>query len=180
MKLLTAFAFGVMISFVGFAVYVRSSNDTKAVASKTPEVLAQEMAANEEPTSEPTETPSPSPEETTKPSPTPKPATIPSPKPTATPFTGNLAAIFDQYTGQYGVDPNYLRHIAECESGFNPAAINGPYAGLFQFHANTWGKYRKEMGMDPSPDLRVNAEEAIRTAAYIVNRFGTNFWPNCR
>ena len=175
MKILVAFSFGIMISFVGFATYVRAGSQTNQLVlpetQTTPPVKSSLQAT---PTESPKPTPSPSPPPTLQ-------SVAETPKPTvnATPFIGNLSAIFDQYAGQYGVDPNYLRHIAQCESGFNPSAVNGPYTGLFQFHVNTWAKYRKEMGMDPSGDLRVNAEEAIRTAAYVVSRFGTNFWPNC-
>jgi len=83
------------------------------------------------------------------------------------------------YADQYGVDPNVLRYVAICESNFNPAAINGPYAGLYQFNPTTWENNRQLMGEDPSLDLRLNAEEAIKTAAFILSIGRGNIWPNC-
>jgi hypothetical protein len=35
------------------------------------------------------------------------------------------------------------------------------------------------MGLDTNPDLRKNAEEAIRTAAYKILNGGRGAWPNC-
>ena len=91
-----------------------------------------------------------------------------------------LDALFEKYGAEYGVDPNVLRSIAYCESTNNPAAVNGPYAGLFQFVTSTWVANRNAMGLDPDPALRFDAEEAIRTAAYKISRDGTGAWPVCQ
>jgi hypothetical protein len=85
----------------------------------------------------------------------------------------------ESFAGQYAVSPHILRHIATCESGFNPSAIQGKYVGLFQFAANTWKNYRLKIGEDPDPDLRFNAEEAVQTAAFALSRGNTGIWPNC-
>lgn len=85
----------------------------------------------------------------------------------------------ERFAGQYGVDPNVLRHVAVCESGFRADAINGPYAGLFQFNVNTWKNNRKLMGEDTNLDLRFNAEEATQTAAYLMSIGKRGIWPNC-
>jgi len=87
--------------------------------------------------------------------------------------------LLEGFAGQYDVDPDVLRHIAICESGFNPLAKNGPYIGLFQFGAATWSSNRKLIGEDPNPDLRYSAEESIQTAAYMIATKGRQFWPNC-
>lgn len=124
----------------------------------------------------PTPTPSPAPTVT------PRPTRIPTPTPKPQPqYTSQQVYEFtNQFGGQYGVDPNVLRHIALCESGFRPGAKNYIYAGLFQFDAATWKTFRKKMGQDPDPDLRYNAREAIATAAYAISQGYKHLWPNCQ
>lgn len=130
--------------------------------------------------------------EYTKPSPTSQPVlstAIPSPTvaPTAIPPTtaaipapADLETLFAKYSGEFAVDVGILKKIAKCESGFNPNANNsGMYLGMFQFGAQTWSANRARMGLDTNPDLRTNAEEAIRTAAYVISRGGIGAWPNC-
>jgi soluble lytic murein transglycosylase-like protein len=85
----------------------------------------------------------------------------------------------ERFAGQYAVDVNVLRHIAVCESGFNPSAVNGLYAGLYQFNVTTWKNGRVLMGEDTNPDLRFNAEESIQTAAYLISQGKRYLWPNC-
>lgn len=87
--------------------------------------------------------------------------------------------LMERFSGQYGIDVNILRHVAVCESGFNPAALNGKYAGLYQFDKNTWIKARRLMGEDENPNLRLNAEESIQTAAYLLSLGKKYLWPNC-
>jgi soluble lytic murein transglycosylase-like protein len=79
----------------------------------------------------------------------------------------------------YGVDKNVLERIANCESHFNSNAINGPYVGMFQFSPSTWSNYRIQMGSDPSPTLRTNPEESIKTGAFVVSKRGDAPWPAC-
>lgn len=87
---------------------------------------------------------------------------------------------FRQYGQDYQVDPGVLQAIARCESGLNPGAMNGPYGGLYQFHPGTWSRNRAVMGLDPNPQLRLNPEEAIKTAAFKISRDGTGAWPVCQ
>jgi hypothetical protein len=118
---------------------------------------------------------------------TPKPTITPTPVPTAAAPTStpdvwapaNVEHWFAQYAGQYGVDKNLLERIANCESHFNPSARNGDYVGIFQFATTTWISYRTQMGMDTNPDLRTNAEESIRTGAFLVSKRGSAPWPSC-
>jgi len=117
------------------------------------------------------------------PSPTP-PAERPKPTPTPTPTVTKYSAeeiyhMIDSYSGQSGVNPNVIRHIAICESGFNPLAINGQYAGLFQFDALTWKNTRLLQHLDPNPSLRLDAVQAIQTAVYLVSTHRGTLWPNC-
>jgi len=125
----------------------------------------------------PTPLPTPTPTPTKKPTPKPTPTATPIPVPTAT--SQEINGFIDRFSSQYGVDPNVLRHTAICESGFNPGATNGSYVGLFQFGPITWQKYRSLMGEDASIVLRVNAEEAVQTAAYVYSTGASRIWPNC-
>ncbi|MBU0572723.1 lytic transglycosylase domain-containing protein [Patescibacteria group bacterium] len=128
-------------------------------------------------------TPSPTPSPTSEPTQTPKPTSTPSPSPTPIQqpvfSSEEIHGFIERFAGQYGVDPNVLRHLAVCESGFNPLAIKLNYAGLFQFSPNTWIKYRLLMGEDTDIDLRLNAEEAVQTAAYAYSIGHASIWPNC-
>ena len=125
------------------------------------------------PTSSPTPTIKLSP--TSEPTLTPTPTFIPLPQ-----FSSQeIHAFIERFAGQYGVDPNVLRHIAVCESGFNAGSVNGDYAGLFQFSTITWKNNRIPMGEDNDPHLRFNAEEATQTAAYMLSIGKRYIWPNC-
>ena len=126
------------------------------------------------PTLIPTLTPTPEPSYTPTPQPTP---TV---KPSVKKYSSmEIQAFKERFTSQYGVDINVLRHIAVCESGFNPLAVNGVYAGLFQFSSGTWKRYRQEIGENKSSDLRLDAEEAVQTAAYVLSKNQAYIWPNC-
>lgn len=131
------------------------------------------------PTSAPTPTPTPTPTPKPTPKPKPKPTPTPTPKPQPTFTSEQIYYMIDKYSAEKSVNPNVIRHIALCESGFNPKAKNYIYGGLFQFAPATWKSYRKIMGLDPDPDLMYNAEEAIKTVVYIVSLGRTYLWPNC-
>ncbi|MCL4338549.1 transglycosylase family protein [Patescibacteria group bacterium] len=66
-----------------------------------------------------------------------------------------------------------------CESGLNPKADNGIYGGLYQFSAGSWETTRIRMNLNPDPNLRFNAEEAIKTAAFKLAADGVYAWPHC-
>ena len=124
--------------------------------------------------------PLPSPTPTPNPTPTPRPKPSPTPTPSVTKYSSEeIYHLIDSYSGQSGVDPNIVRHIAICESGFNPLAVNGKYAGLFQFDAMTWKNTRLKLQKDPNPVLRLDAQEAVRTAVYVISIRGGSAWPNC-
>ncbi len=131
----------------------------------------------------------PSPSLPPPPSPKPSPITPPSPSLTPTPSPSSspqpqfspeeIHNFFVSFSNEYHLDVNILRHIAVCESGFNPQAQNLSYAGLFQFSQNTWTHYRNLQNLDPNPDLRLNAKEAIKTASYVLSINQAYIWPNC-
>ena len=102
----------------------------------------------------------------------------PTPKPTPE-KAETVYELIERFATQYGVDPNVLRHITLCESGFKSNAVNREYVGLFQFGVITWENIREEMGEDSNPSLRFSAEEAVQTAAYAVSKGKGKIWPNC-
>lgn len=151
------------------------------------------LAAAQE-TVSPTQTPSPTPtpaalptssftiggqaESAVAPTATPTPTIAPTQTPVA---AVDLESLFQKYSSQYSVDKNELEKIARCESGFNSNSNNaGLYLGMFQFAASSWSAERTLMGLDPNPDLRTNAEESIKTAAFMLSRGQQNAWPSCK
>lgn len=165
------------------------------IADKTSnnKVLSQTSSVTDTPTTVLTSIPSEAISKTPSDSPTPKPLSPTSFAPsitlsiTPTPVkrriqtysSAEINAFIERFAGQYGVDPNILRHIAICESGFNASAINGPYTGLYQFSAKTWSSFRSKIGEARDPDLRLNAEEAVQTAAFVLSIGRRSIWPNC-
>lgn len=91
----------------------------------------------------------------------------------------DIETLFGKYSTAYNVSENELKKIAKCESGFNTTSDTGTYAGMFQFSEGTWESTRNMMKLDPNPELRKNAKEAIRTAAFMLSQGRENAWPNC-
>ena len=142
-----------------------------------PQTLAVSTSS---PTETPTFSPSPTPIATPMVTPTAVPTQTPEPIPTPTPVPpAQINALIDRFSAQYAVDPNVMRHIAICESGFNPLAVNGAYIGLFQFGPITWKNMRKEIGEDIDTNLRYSAEESAQTAAYALSQGKRGIFPNC-
>ncbi len=151
------------------------------------EVLSQEyvvvedgsltLESSTDPTVSPTPTPTPEQTKISSPIPSPSPSPTPIPQPIFSPE--EIHDFIERFAAQYGVDPNVLRHIAVCESGFNPSVTKLNYVGLYQFSSNTWIKYRQLLGEDTNQDLRLNAEEAVQTAAYALFLNNDSIWPNC-
>lgn len=209
MKVILAFLIGVLIGLTSFSgyIYVNQLNKARVLSERVePEPTLSQASTSpepspiepEEPSSEPPPVTSPSvrptksPSPTSKPSPksspslspSPSPSNIPTstPNPTATPDVWSPPAMdpfFAQYAGQYNVDKNTLERIANCESHFNPNAVNGGYLGMFQFATSSWQSNRNLMGLDNNPALRTNIEESIKTAAFLLSRSGTSPWPSC-
>jgi hypothetical protein len=170
------------------------------VSAFSPQPLQSTFLPSSTPTPTVTNTPTPTPSLTPTPTPTPTPipkptatptplptvalakvgTPTPTPRPTPYPVTSSqLDEWFTNSSNHYSIDRNKLWAVAVCESNLKPNAVNGPYAGLFQFSASTWISTRQKMGMDTNPDLRFNPEEAIRTAAFKISTDGLGPWPNC-
>lgn len=158
-----------------------------SVASFCVGIFLFHTVANAEPTRVISPLPhSPAPTTTPTPSPTRIPTVTPTVAPTATPtplptisVPIDLESLFQKYSDEYHVEKDLLKKIAQCESGFNASAENGPYAGMFQFQEQTWVTVRTRMGQDPNAELRKHAEEAIRTASFMIAHNGTSAWDGC-
>ena len=94
-------------------------------------------------------------------------------EPAATPGptrAANLDGLIARYSGQYDVPESLVRRVIARESGYNPAARNGPYLGLMQIRHDT----ARSMGYAGSPDGLLDAETNLKYAvkylagAYIV------------
>lgn len=177
--LLTALGVALATSFVGSRLVSRPISPPGHVLalqiSVTPILPAEALSPTKGEGGQPTPTSTPIPTPRPRPTATPSPTPIPVPKYSSE----QIYHLIDQYAGEYHVDPNVLRHIAICETGFNPSAKNHIYAGLFQYDAPTWKAFRKLQGLDPDPDLRYNAQEAVRTTAYLLSQNRAYLWPNC-
>lgn len=97
------------------------------------------------------------------------------------PAPEDIEGMIRKYAAEYGANPEVMLIIAKCESGFRQDAISpsGAYKGMYQFVASTWQSNRRAMGLDDNPALMLNAEEAIRTAAFKMGRDGYGAWPVC-
>jgi hypothetical protein len=117
--------------------------------------------------------------------PSPKPTSKPeaTPAPTKAPVvvvpSSDYEPLFELWSDHFGVDINLLKHIARCESRFNPAAVGGIYGGMYQFSSSTWQSTRSSMDHDTDPALRFDANEAIKTAAFKIASGGQSAWKNC-
>lgn len=175
----------ILIVFACFFVY-NSKGEVLGISEEIEFVSPEASESFNPPTPTPTITPSPTPISTSAPTKIPSPTVAPTKVPTPTPSPKIISAtseeingFIDRFSSQYGVDPNIIRHLALCESGFNSGVTNGIYAGLFQFNSVTWKNIRAEMGEDSDPNLRFSAEESAQTAAYSVSKGKSGMWPNC-
>lgn len=177
-----------LLIFLGILYFLPISNLKSLKAPETPTSSDQKVLGANMSTITPsfyleyiviTATPLPSLTPTTTPIPTATPTPIATPKPVIKISSNELDQLFEKYSKEYGVDKNLLAKIALCESGFNSGSRNGLYAGMFQFNASSWARTRTEMGLSTNPDLRTDAHESIKTAAYKMSKYGTSSWPAC-
>ena len=164
-----------ILGFIG-EVIVLYSMYRKRIQEK---VLGETTISTQTPKFTETPTSSPTSTSTAKPTPTITPTPTPSPIPQPDFTSQQIYEFIERFASQYGVSPDILRHLAICESGFNPMAKNLSYYGLFQFGPTTWKNFRLEMGEDIDINLRLNAEEAVQTAAFVLHVNKAYIWPNC-
>lgn len=160
--------------------FLGKNHGKKVLGTEDTATPLQTLAPTQIPSPTPNITPAPIPTEIPTPVPTKTASPIPMPTPAIPSATSSeINGFIDRFSAQYRVDPNVLRHIAVCESGFRSNAKNGPYIGLYQFGEITWKNIRKEFGEDTNPLLRYSAEESVQTAAYALSHGKSGIWPNC-
>lgn len=165
------FAISTCISILFFSL----STFTVVANRQKPTILNPLSKIQPSPTTTPTNTPTPT--QTPTPTNTPTPTIIPTPAPVTAP--SDLNKLFVQYANEYSISTELLKRIAKCESNFNPGANAHGYGGLFQFSETLWNQTRTLLHWDTNPNLRFNAEEAIKTAAFMVSQNHLGIWPNC-
>ena len=138
---------------------VRGAETTESAASmlRFKSKLFETRPASPEPTPTPAETAETAEVATT--------ATVAAP-------TGSIYDLIAAAAAEFGLDPDYLYSVAECESGLNPGAYNAAgYHGLFQFDQTTWAAYGYGDIYDPAAQAR--------TAARLIAAGQSSRWPNC-
>lgn len=82
----------------------------------------------------------------------------------------SLDGLISKYSSRYDVPESLIRRVIQRESGYNPAARNGPYLGLMQIRHDT----ARSMGYTGSASGLLDAETNLKYAvkylrgAYIV------------
>jgi len=95
----------------------------------------------------------------------------PAPSPAPAP-AGSIGGVIAAAAAEFGLSPDYLISVANCESSLNPNAANpAGYHGLFQFDQNTWAAYGYGSIYDPVAQAR--------TAARLIAAGQASRWPNC-
>jgi soluble lytic murein transglycosylase-like protein len=82
-----------------------------------------------------------------------------------------ITRLVDRYADEYGVPRELVHRVVKRESGYNPAARNGPYYGLMQIHPQT--AYTMGFRGDPSRllDAETNLTYGVRylRGAWIIS-----------
>lgn len=83
-----------------------------------------------------------------------------------------IEAAISSAASEFGIDGDYLRSLAWCESDLDPDAHSSAgYYGLFQFDEKTWSEYGYGSIWDPAAQAR--------TAARLLAMGEDDRWPNC-
>ena len=76
------------------------------------------------------------------------------------PGPDDLHGLIDHYAARYDVPADLVHRVVQRESGYNPAARNGPYMGLMQIHPQT----ARGMGFTGQPEDLLDAETNLTYA----------------
>ncbi len=83
---------------------------------------------------------------------------------------GSLDGLISHYSKEYSVPESLVRRVIVRESGYNPAARNGPYYGLMQISNAT----ARGMGFSGEPASLLDAETNLRFAVrYLAGAYVT-------
>ncbi|WP_135449059.1 lytic transglycosylase domain-containing protein [Tabrizicola caldifontis] len=74
--------------------------------------------------------------------------------------TPEMMALVRKYAAVHDIPESLLHRVIQRESGYNPAARNGPYYGLLQIHPQT----ARTMGYNGPPEGLLNAETNLMYA----------------
>ncbi|MFT4150004.1 MAG: lytic transglycosylase domain-containing protein [Paracoccaceae bacterium] len=74
--------------------------------------------------------------------------------------TPEMNALIGRYAREYDMPESLLHRMIRRESGYNPAARNGPYYGLLQIHPQT----ARTMGFTGQPADLLDAETNLKYA----------------
>lgn len=74
--------------------------------------------------------------------------------------TPELRQLIRKYSAEYDMPESLLHQMVQRESGYNPAARNGPYLGLLQIHPQT----ARTMGFTGSPADLLDPETNLKYA----------------
>jgi soluble lytic murein transglycosylase-like protein len=74
--------------------------------------------------------------------------------------TPEMRALVTKYAGVHEIPESLLHRVIQRESGYNPAARNGPYYGLMQILPQT----ARTMGYEGPPDGLLNPETNLQYA----------------
>jgi soluble lytic murein transglycosylase-like protein len=92
------------------------------------------------------------------------------------PSHGNVDSLISKYAALYDVPESLIRRVVQRESGYNPAARNGPYYGLMQIRHDT----ARTMGYSGSAagllDAETNLTYAVKylRGAYVVAGYNSD------
>lgn len=96
----------------------------------------------------------------------------PNSRPQANAPSGPIEDALSAAATEFGVNGDYLRSLAWCESDLDPTASSpAGYYGLFQFDEETWSEYGYGSIWDPVAQAR--------TAARLLAIGEDDRWPNC-
>lgn len=97
------------------------------------------------------------------------------------PSIAAIKAAIVKWAAYYSVSSGLLLRIADCESSFNPNAVNRSYyagggnpSGIFQFLPSTFTRYASSAGI-VNPNV-FNYEHNIQAAAYAFSHGGASEW----
>ena len=97
---------------------------------------------------------------------------LPNSRPQTTAPSDPIENAISSAASEFGIDGNYLRPLAWCESDLDPNAYSSAgYYGLFQFDEETWSEYGYGSIWDPIAQAR--------TAARLLAMGEDDRWPNC-
>ncbi len=94
----------------------------------------------------------------------------------------NIKYLIEYYADKHNVSANVMSKVVNCESGYNPNAVNWQDShklskgshGVAQFSKETFKSYAKQMGKDYTDPY--NPKEALDVMGYMFSKKQQNQW----